>query len=373
MAITYEISNADQTPTTGVSDETLAQLGLATSDMPKIEELVSKIDTGNPLTVSEFGNEVALHAEKYSDMLLEQVKNKDLDEAGQQLTEVVLTAKKLNLSALSSSRSRIPIIGGLIDRVRMNKAKLVSQFQSTREQIDTLLAEIAGTQGNLRDRVLTLDDMADAVTEEYRLIGMHIAAGRLKLADIHQQAEGLRSLGSLNPIDTQMLNTLETVGRNLDKRIADLTVMQHSALQSLPMIKMIQQNSSMLVEKFNTISQLTVPAWKRQFMLALSLNEQQNAVQLAETIDNATNDFLLRNAELLHQNTIATAKSNQRLVIDVETLRKVQAELVSAVQEVIKINEDGARQRREATQKIIAMRQDLGRSLVGGAAKQLTN
>src|SRR5690606_33697160 len=124
-----------------------------------------------------------------------------------------------------------------------------------------------------------------------------------------------------------------------------------------------QANNQMLVDKFHTIREVTVPAWKRQFMLALSLNEQQNAVQLANKIDDTTNDLLKRNADLLHRNSVQTAKANQRLVIDVETLQQVQDMLVKTVEEVIKIQRDGSAQRKQAEKEIQGMRVDLQQRL----------
>jgi uncharacterized protein YaaN involved in tellurite resistance len=119
----------------------------------------------------------------------------------------------------------------------------------------------------------------------------------------------------------------------------------------------------MLVDKFHTIREITVPAWKRQFMLALTLNEQRNAVQLATKIDDTTNDLLKRNAELLHRNSVETAKANQRLVIDVDTLQKVQATLIQTVEDVIKIQREGVAQRKAAEKEIQGMRIDLQKRL----------
>jgi uncharacterized protein YaaN involved in tellurite resistance len=126
---------------------------------------------------------------------------------------------------------------------------------------------------------------------------------------------------------------------------------------------MIQANNQMLVDKFHTIREITVPAWKRQFMLALTLNEQRNAVQLATKIDDTTNDLLKRNAELLHRNSVETAKANQRLVIDVDTLQKVQATLIQTVEDVIKIQREGAAHRKAAEKEIQGMRVDLKKRL----------
>ncbi len=135
-----------------------------------------------------------------------------------------------------------------------------------------------------------------------------------------------------------------------------MRVLQHAALQQLPMIRMVQANNRMLIEKFHTIKDLTIPTWKRQFLLALSLNEQKNAVQLATSIDDATNQFLLENARLLKDNTISTAKANQRLVIDVDTLRQVHDSLLATMQEVIQINRDGVQQRATISTQLQTMR-----------------
>ena len=114
------------------------------------------------------------------------------------------------------------------------------------------------------------------------------------------------------------------------------------------------------------IRELTVPAWKRQFMLALSLNEQKNAVELANHIDDATNEFLRENARLLKDNTISTAKANQRLVIDIQTLQDVHESLMTTVQEVVRINQEGVQQRHAATAQLATLRDQLSQR-IGGA------
>lgn len=354
-----ELVDAAATTTVSALDgATLKALGVSQADLPLIADLAAKINSHNPLSVAEFGRDVAEHTSRYADSLLEQVRSADLDDAGEKLTQVVVAAKALNLNALSDSRSRIPVIGRFIDRMKLTKDRVVQHFNTTKEQIDTLLSEVAKSQQGLAQRVVSLESMFEAVKEEYRLLGLHIAAGRMKLDELRNEADAMR-LRDLAPAQVQELNDLENLRAGLDKRVGDLQVLQQSALQALPMIRMIQANNHMLVDKFHTIRELTVPAWKRQFMLALSLNEQQNAVQLAESIDNATNEFLRRNAELLHKNSVETAKANQRLVIDVGTLEKVQATLISTVEDVVRIQQEGVRSRHEAEVKLVAMRDEL--------------
>ena len=158
---------------------------------------------------------------------------------------------------------------------------------------------------------------------------------------------------------TQQIYDLHHLANNLEKRVSDLQVLQQSAMQTLPMIRIIQSNNLMLVDKFYAIKNITLPAWKNQISLAISLQEQKNSVQLAKAIDDTTNDLLRRNAELLHQNSVDTAKANQRSVIDVETLEHVQNTLIKTVNDVIQIQKEGMQKRAEATTRLRALQESL--------------
>lgn len=338
--------------------QALSTLGLTSDDLPEIRQIADRIETGNPLSVAEFGRDVAEHTSRYADGLLDQIRNRDLETAGEKLTQVVTIARSLNLNALSDRRSKVPVIGRWIDKMKLAGNNFMGQFETTKQQIEALVGEVEFSQKGLRQRNGLLDEMFVSVTAEHRLLGLHIAAGKVRLQELREQAAQMRAQ-PLFPTGVQQLADLDALVANLDKRIGDLQVLQHSSMQSLPTIRMIQANNQMLVDKFHTIREVTVPAWKRQFMLALTLNEQRNAVQLATTIDDATNDLLRRNADLLHRNSVETARANQRLVIDVDTLKQVQSTLIKTVEDVIKIQQDGVSQRRAAEKQIEAMRTDL--------------
>ena len=337
----------------------LRKLGLTAADQAEISQVAMRIQPENPLTVSEFGRDVGEHTSRYADSLLDQVRNRDLDVAGEKLSAVVHVAKRMNLGVLSDKRSRLPIVGPLVDRIRLRSGRIMREFDSTRQQIDSLVREVEATQSGIRERNAGLEDMHVGVREEHRLLGIHVAAGKMRLAEVRAQLVQLREGGQGDIQAAHEIADLETVATNLEKRINDLMVLQHSALQSLPMIRLIQSNNQMLADKFHTVREITVPAWKRQFMLKLTLNEQRNAVELADTIDNTTNDLLKRNAALLHRNSVETAKANQRLVIDVDTLREVQTTLIKSVEDVIRIHHEGIQSFRQAEAQIESMRSDL--------------
>ncbi|MDN5491154.1 MAG: toxic anion resistance protein, partial [Acinetobacter sp.] len=231
-------------------------------------------------------------------------------------------------------------------------------FNTTKEQIDSLVKEIETSQTGLKARVDTLDRMFNGVQEEYRQLGIYIAAGRIKQVEVQQEITTL-SQQEQDPKTNQRVYDLNHLANNLEKRVSDLQVLQQSAMQTLPMIRIIQSNNMMLVDKFYAIKNITLPAWKNQISLAISLNEQRNSVQLANTIDDATNELLKRNADLLHQNSVDTAKANQRSVIDIETLEHVQNTLIKTVNDVIQIQKEGMQKREEASTRIKALQSNL--------------
>ena len=321
----------------------------------KVAALAEQLANANLEQIHAFGREVGAHTSAHTDSILERVRGSDLDAMGAKLGQIVTAAQSMNLNALSDTRSRIPLLGPLIDRVRLKGGEFMRRFQDVRTQVDTLIDEVDTMQRGLSERNGALDASFESVRQEHDLLGLHVmagaaAVGRLKTRIATPVAE------PTDPFALQGRHDLQTALTALEKRIADMRVLQHAALQQLPMIRMVQANNRMLIEKFHTIKDLTVPAWKRQFMLALSLNEQKNAVQLATSIDDATNQFLLENARLLKDNTIATAKANQRLVIDVDTLRQVHDSLLATMQEVIQINRDGVQQRATISAQLQTMR-----------------
>lgn len=331
-----------------------------------VADLVAQLEGGSLQAVHSFGRDLGAATTQQADALLAQIQSKDLEMMGGQLSQIVVVARTLNLGPLSEQRSRIPLIGALVDKIKLKGHTLRAKFQDVRTQIDSLLAEVQSMQGGLAQRVELLEHNFESVRHEHDLLGAHIEAGDLAQAGLAQRLAMDSALASTDPLKAQALQDRKAALSALEKRVADMRVLQHAALQQLPMIRMVQSNNRMLIEKFHTIKELTVPAWKRQFTLALSLNEQKNAVELANSIDDATNEFLRENARLLKTNTLATARANQRLVIDVETLKEVHESLMSTVQDVLRINQEGLQMRGAAQAQLQSMRQALTQQL--GAA-----
>lgn len=336
----------------------LKELGLQPHDFAEVMDAHKELAEISTTVVAEYGKNIANKTSSYTDELLDLVQNKDLDATGQKLNQVVQVAQQLNTSSILNKSKSSGFFGGLLSKFKSAKQSFDQHFNTTKEQIDALVKEIESSQSGLKARVGTLDKMFDAVQEEYKQLGVYIAAGQLKQQDIQQQIATLTNQEQ-DQQTTQQIYDLNHLANNLEKRVSDLQVLQQSAMQTLPMIRIIQSNNLMLVDKFYAIKNITLPAWKNQISLAISLQEQKNSVQLAKAIDDTTNDLLRRNAELLHQNSVDTAKANQRSVIDVETLEHVQNTLIKTVNDVIQIQKEGMQKRAEATTRLRALQESL--------------
>lgn len=341
----------------------LKELGLQPADFQGVLAAGKELQNMSHNSVAEYGKNIATKTSSYTDELLNLVQNKDLDATGQKLNQVVQVAQQLNTSSILNKKKSSGFLGNIISKFKGVKDNFDSHFNTTKEQIDVLVKEIETSQSGLKARVDTLDKMFDGVQEEYKQLGIHIAAGRLREQELQQEIAALTALPQ-DQSTTQKIYDLNHLANNLEKRISDLQVLQQSAMQTLPMIRIIQSNNLMLVDKFYAIKNITLPAWKNQISLAISLNEQKNSVQLANTIDDATNELLRRNADLLHQNSVDTAKANQRSVIDIETLEHVQNTLIKTVNDVIQIQKEGVQKRTEATVRLRALQDNLNHLVI---------
>ena len=341
----------------------LKELGLQPADFQEVLAARKELQNMSHNSVAEYGKNIATKTSTYTDELLNLVQNRDLDATGQKLNQVVQVAQQLNTSSILNKKKSSGFFGNIISKFKGAKDNFDAHFNTTKEQLDVLVKEIETSQSGLKARVDTLDKMFDGVQDEYKQLGVHIAAGRLREQELQQEISTLTALPQ-DQSTTQKIYDLNHLANNLEKRVSDLQVLQQSAMQTLPMIRIIPSNNLMLVDKFYAIKNITLPAWKNQISLAISLSEQKNSVQLANTIDDATNELLRRNADLLHQNSVDTAKANQRSVIDIETLEHVQNTLIKTVNDVIQIQKEGVQKRTEATVRLKALQDNLNHLVI---------
>ena len=228
----------------------------------RVATLAARIDIHSPLSIQEFASDIADSSGRYTDEILRSARTGDLDEVGKQLTQIVAAAQEFDFRSLDNPTARTPLIGGLLKRLMMSKEKAIARFDSVKDQVDKLVQQVEQTAALLGRRNADYQAMYEGVREEYAVLGLHVAAIELKLKEIEQALA--RPLEDSTDLEAaERFAVLEASRHQLAKRGDDLRVLQHAAMQMLPMVRIIQSNNIALVDKFRTIRQLTLPAWKR--------------------------------------------------------------------------------------------------------------
>ncbi|NRB66393.1 MAG: toxic anion resistance protein [Vibrio sp.] len=308
--------------------------------------------------ISTLGQSSAERIGEYSDSMLKHVRTKDLEEMGDNLNSVIGLAKGVDISSLVGKES---FFGKIVQKFRNTKEAILAQFNSVSTQLDRVVKEVDSQQNRLQERSVQLDVVFNQNILQYKSLSQSIVYGEARGLLVKDKIDELSADPEMHssPLKAQMVSDLKSNYDRIQKRTHDLKSLQLLALQTAPMIRMVQTNNITLIEKFNNIKTLTIPSWKKQFTLAISMLEQKKSLELASKIDDATNDLIRKNADLLRQNTLQTAQENQRSAIDIETLEHVQQTLISTLEDVVAIEQEGARNRKVADEKMVSMRQEL--------------
>ena len=354
-----------QTSAMALAPMALAEQYLTELNLP-IEQAAQAIELANQISLipndksaaSSLGKDCSSRMTAYADTILSQIKTIDEHGVQDRLSELVLNAKSLNLKGIGR-KSSVPVIGGLIDKFIYKTDEWKLEFQSVASKINTLLEELKNGERNIITRQKELDGLFDATQHEYKQLGLTIVAGKVKQVELAQLIEHEIPQVEGDQLKAQHVSDLRSLGVVLDKRVSDLLALQTSAMQTLPSIRLIQHNNQLLLEKLNNVRELTIPAWKRQFMLLIASQEQEKIVALVNDVDKTTNELLKNNAELLQQNTLETAKISQRGVIDLPPLEHVPHSPITTIAGAKTPSTQGAPPRPEAERKMIALQKDL--------------
>jgi uncharacterized protein YaaN involved in tellurite resistance len=354
--------------------QSTTMLGLTEQDMIEAREIADATDFFNPLVVSRFGHEVSSQTASYTDNILSYVRSNDADIVGNRLNEIMDIARKNStetfagpakgISGMVRTATRLPMVGPLIRRMGYGVARVSDTFQSASHQIDSIVADISQSQTNLTETNETLESMFHGVWEKHRILGVHIAAARIGIPRLQEQSQALRKKETLSPAELQSLADNDAAINKLDKRIGNMRALQINALQTIPQVRMIQTTNADVIEQFHTITEMTIPAWKQGYCIRAALAQQRSSVQLADAVTDATNELLTDNVNMLHDNSVQTAKASQRLVVDTSTLQTVHNVLFKTVQDVMQIRQKGVADRKIAEQQLQLLQDDMQKLIV---------
>ena len=334
-------------------------------DLARIDDIRKDIDITDPQTVLSYGLPAQGRIANFADSLLGDVRTKDAGESGKALNELLKKVRELDIDSFAASGggSKVPLVG----RFRDSFARFADRYRKVAGNIDRIVDSLEkGRMGLLKD-ITVLDKMYELNIEYLRQLDLYIAAGEAALE--HEQTVTLPGLEveartSDDPMAAQRFADFQQALTRFERRLHDLKLTRMIAIQSAPQIRLIQSNDHDLVEKMQSSILTTVPLWKNQVIIAISLYRQQKAVELQKQVADTTNELLQKNAELLRQGSAKVQKEVERGVVDVETLRKVNDELIATLEEAIAIQEQGRVRRLEAETEITHMQGELKQKLI---------
>jgi uncharacterized protein YaaN involved in tellurite resistance len=260
------------------------------------------------------------------------------------------------------------VIGSLFDTV----SSKLAEYDSAAKQIDAISDKLDEAQLGLLKDIEVLEQLYENNKNFYTDLTAHIIAGEQRLEQartVELPALEKKAQDSKDNMDAQAVRDFADMINRFEKRLHDLKLSRTITLQTAPQIRMIQANNRTLAEKIQTSILATIPIWKSQLVLALSIHGQKNAAELQKSVADTTNEMLKKNAEMLQSSTIETAREVERSIVDVETLRDVQGKLINTIEETLNIANEGRVKRREAEKELAAMETDLRNRLTELAAK----
>lgn len=339
---------------------------LTDEERKRVDSIKENLNLMDGQACLQFGTPAQRNISDFADSILNTVRSKDSGYVGELLQQLIADIKDADLSGTEDGGflEKIPILG----RVKNNLERLKARYEKLEVQIGQIEGKLDQAKMEMLKDIGMFDMMYEKNLEYFRELNLYIIAGEERIAQLRREdIPGLRSqaAASSDPMAAQLVHDLEENVNRFEKKVHDLKLSRTIAVQTAPQIRLIQNNDKLLVDKIQTAVLNTIPIWKSQIVIALGLSRQQKVLDLNREISRTTNELLRRNSELLKTNTIETAKETERSVVDVETLKKTNEDLIFAIEETISIQEEGRAKRQEAEREIGRLEEELKNMLQG--------
>ena len=335
---------------------------LTEAEKKAIEDFIGKVDVTNPDHVLMFGADAQKQLGEFADSALEAVRSQDTGAVGDMLENLVVELKDFEKETEEPKGLR-----KLFSKAEGRIERMKASYNKVSVNVEAIQTSLEGHQVQLLKDVAMFDRMYDKNAAYFRQLTLYIIAGQEKLDRVRNgelAALYQKAAQSGDAMDAQAANDLAAQCDRFEKKLHDLMLTRHVALQTAPQIRLLQNNDSLLVERIQSTIANTLPLWKNQMVLALGLHNSQQALRAQQAVTDMTNELLRKNSETLKMGTIGTAKEAERGIIDLETLVKTNQDLIDTINEVLTIQENARKARREAEHTLQSMEQELKKKLL---------
>ena len=337
---------------------------LTPEQMARVEEVKNGINLMDSQTMIQYGVGAQRNISNFSDNILNQVRNKDSGYVGDLMRELILKVKDAEVDRLDDGiMSKIPILRNASKTIK----KFMQKYERLELQIDRIEQDLEKARMQMLKDITLFDSLYEKNMEYFQDLQIYILAGDEKLKELQQvilPRLHTEAAAKGDPMSAQAVRDFEDTVSRFEKKIYDLKLSKTIAIQTAPQIRLIQNNDKMLVDKIQTAVLSTIPLWKSQIVVALGLYRQEKALELQRSVTDATNELLTKNAELLKQNSADVARESERGIVDLETLKKVNSDLISTIEDTIKIQQEGRIARKNAEAELVSIEDKLKQTLL---------
>jgi uncharacterized protein YaaN involved in tellurite resistance len=333
---------------------------LPAAQAERAKAIAAAFDIEKPQSIIDFGSPAQKGISDFSAGLLENVRAKDTGYVGEILTNLMFKVKDVDVNGLTAdgALANLPIVGPLFDSLRHWAAK----FQKINAEIETIEDQLDAAQRSLTKDIVTFDQLFAQNMKFFDELNVYIAAGEMKLEELRTVTLPefqTRARETQDAMDAQRAKDLESMIDRFEKKVHNLKLSRTIAIQTAPQIRIIQSNNQVLVDKIQSSIMNTLPLWRSQIVIGVGLARQKRALEMQKRVDDTTNELLTKNSEMLKQGSIEIAKQNERGIVDIETLRKVNADLITTIDETLRIQKEGRVKRGEVEAELAVLEKDL--------------
>ena len=320
---------------------------LTEEEKKAVDEFNEKIDVFDSTQILQYGAPAQSKISEFSDSILEGVKTKNTGDVGELLADLVGQIKSFDASIDGNNKGLFKIFSNVKKEINT----IIAKYSKIETNINTIEKGLDKNKIQLLKDISTFDEMYEKNLEYFKEISLYIIAGEKKLDELRnvvlpELKKKAEETGE--QLDVQKVQDMEAQINRFEKKIYDLKTTRIISIQMAPQIRLLQNNDAELVEKIQSSITNTIPLWKNQMVLALGINNAKKALKEQQAVSNLTNEMLKKNSETLKQGTIDIAKESERAIVDIETLKKTNKDLIDTLDSVIKIHEDGRAKRAEA-------------------------
>lgn len=340
---------------------------LSPEQKARVEEVKNSIDLMDSQAALQYGVGAQRNISSFSDHILAQVRSKDSGYVGELMSELVLKVKDAGVDQLEDGPlDKIPFLKNASRAVK----RFMQRYEKLEVQIDHIEQQLEQARMQMLKDITMFDGLYEKNLEYFQELQIYIAAGEEKLKELREiTLPRLHAEASAkgDPMSAQAVRDFEDTVNRFEKKIHDLKLSKTIAIQTAPQIRLIQNNDKMLVDKIQTAVLSTIPLWKSQIVIALGLHRQESVLKMQRSVSDATNTLLTKNAELLKQNSVDVARESERGIVDLQTLKKVNADLISTIEETIKVQQEGRVARQNAEAELAGIEEQLKHTLLATA------